>query len=72
MKLGDSNALRAGEWVVAIGSPMGLKHTVTAGVISTKSRPGHELRRERVSREFIQTDAAITVRILILLLVTFG
>ncbi len=54
-KLGDSDAMRIGEWVVAIGNPLGLEHTVTQGIISAKGRqlngPGLE--------SFIQTDAAI-------------
>jgi serine protease Do len=54
-KLGDSDALRVGEWVVAIGNPLGLDHTVTQGIISAKGRqisgPGLE--------SFLQTDAAI-------------
>lgn len=53
-KLGDSDSLRIGEWVVAIGNPFGLEHTVTQGIISAKGRkldPG-------VS-SFLQTDAAI-------------
>jgi len=54
-KLGDSDTLRVGEWVVAIGNPLGLDHTVTQGIISAKGRqisgPGLE--------SFLQTDAAI-------------
>jgi serine protease Do len=53
-KLGDSDALRIGEWVVAIGNPLGLEHTVTQGIISAKGRSlgtGVE--------SFLQTDAAI-------------
>jgi len=54
-KLGNSEALRVGEWVVAIGNPLGLDHTVTQGIISAKGRqlsgPGLE--------SFLQTDAAI-------------
>ncbi len=57
LKLGDSNKIRVGDWVVAIGNPYGLDHTVTAGVISAKSRP---IRIEnRQYRNLIQTDAAI-------------
>jgi serine protease Do len=58
--LGDSDALEVGDWVVAIGSPLGLDHTVTAGIVSAKERrainPGG-----RVSPydDFIQTDASI-------------
>jgi len=54
-KLGNSDAMRVGEWVVAIGNPLGLDHTVTQGIISAKGRqisgPGLE--------SFLQTDAAI-------------
>jgi serine protease Do len=55
-RLGDSDQLRVGEWVLAIGAPFGLSHTVTAGIISAKGRSGW-----RVSdyEDFIQTDAAI-------------
>ncbi|HWP96027.1 MAG TPA: trypsin-like peptidase domain-containing protein [Syntrophomonadaceae bacterium] len=57
LNLGDSDHMRVGEWVVAIGNPYGLDHTVTAGVISAKGRP---LKIEdRNYRNLIQTDAAI-------------
>jgi len=55
---GDSNNCSVGDWVVAIGSPFGLKQSVTAGIISAKGRT--ELRRE-VETEVLQTDAAINV-----------
>lgn len=55
--LGDSNNIRAGEWVVAIGNPYGLDHTVTVGVISAKGRPINI--ENRVYKNLIQTDAAI-------------
>lgn len=57
LELGDSDAVRVGDWVIAVGNPYGLDHTVTVGVISAKGRP---LRIEgREYSELIQTDAAI-------------
>jgi Trypsin-like serine proteases, typically periplasmic, contain C-terminal PDZ domain len=55
--LGDSNNIRVGEWVVAIGNPYGLDHTVTVGVVSAKGRPINI--ENRVYKNLIQTDAAI-------------
>jgi len=52
--LGDSDRANVGDWVVAIGSPFGLHHTVTAGIISAKARG-----MDDSGREFLQTDAAI-------------
>ena len=54
-KLGDSDALKVGEWVVAIGSPFGLAHTVTAGIVSAKGR----VIGSGPYDDFIQTDASI-------------
>jgi len=55
MTLGDSDTLRVGEWVLAIGNPFGLDHTVTAGIVSAKGRNiGHGS-----YDQFIQTDASI-------------
>ncbi len=53
---GDSDALEVGEWVLAIGSPMGLHHSVTAGIVSAKGRSGVGISSYE---DFIQTDAAI-------------
>ncbi|MFI4882103.1 MAG: trypsin-like peptidase domain-containing protein, partial [Phycisphaerales bacterium JB064] len=63
-RIADSDGLQVGDWVVAVGSPFGLDHTVTAGIVSAKGRSGLTPRgasRQRVDRfeEFIQTDAAI-------------
>ncbi len=52
---GDSNALKVGEWVVAIGSPFGFDSSVTAGIVSAK---GRSLPQESYV-PFIQTDAAV-------------
>ncbi len=56
VELGDSDTLEVGEWVIAIGNPFGLSHTVTAGIVSAKGRS-----RIGVAdfEDFIQTDAAI-------------
>ncbi|RKZ35172.1 DegQ family serine endoprotease [bacterium] len=55
-KLGDSDNIRVGEWVLAIGSPFRLKHTVTSGIISAKGRSRMGIADYE---DFIQTDAAI-------------
>lgn len=58
--LGDSDEIRVGEWVMAIGNPFGFSHTVTVGVISALGRRGLELMGSEPSyQDFIQTDAAI-------------
>ncbi|MDD4171929.1 MAG: trypsin-like peptidase domain-containing protein, partial [Syntrophomonas sp.] len=57
LTLGDSDTIRVGEWVIAIGNPYGLDHTVTVGVVSAKGRPINI--EKRVYRNLIQTDAAI-------------
>jgi Do/DeqQ family serine protease len=54
--LGDSDKLEVGEWAIAIGSPFGLEHTVTVGVISAKGRSGLGT---GTYEDFIQTDASI-------------
>jgi len=55
--LGNSDKMRVGDWVIAIGQPYGLDHTVTVGVISAKGRP--VTIEDRNYKNLIQTDAAI-------------
>lgn len=55
-RLGDSSKLEVGEWVLAIGNPLGLSSTVTAGIISAKDRSNVGVAD---FEDFIQTDAAI-------------
>ncbi|MFN3200209.1 MAG: trypsin-like peptidase domain-containing protein [Bradymonadia bacterium] len=57
--LGDSHALEIGEWVVAIGNPLGLSHTVTSGIVSAKERRGVRPDGRLRYANFIQTDASI-------------
>jgi serine protease Do len=63
VRIGSSQAARIGEWVLAIGNPLGLTQTVTAGIVSAKGRSlgiVQETSRSRYAIEdFIQTDAAI-------------
>ncbi len=56
VRFGDSEKIRVGEWAIAVGSPFGLEHTVTAGIISGKGRVGFEMVH---FENFIQTDAPI-------------
>jgi len=56
LPLGDSSRLRPGDWVIAIGNPFGLEHTVTAGIVSALHRRNIGAGRYD---DFIQTDAAI-------------
>ena len=59
--MGDSDALRLGEWVLAIGSPLGaqLRSTITAGIVSAKGRSMPDYSGEFKIESFIQTDAAV-------------
>lgn len=59
-RLGDSSQLHIGEYVLAMGSPFGLSHSVSFGIVSAKGRRDLELGDEKVRlQDFIQTDAAI-------------
>ena len=55
-KMGNSDSMQVGDWVLAIGSPFGLSETVTAGIVSAK---GRDIVPQRQFQTFIQTDAAI-------------
>ena len=55
----DSDKMRVGEWVLAVGNPFNLNSTVTAGIISAKARNINILREKYAVESFIQTDAAI-------------
>jgi serine protease Do len=61
LKLGDSDSLEVGDWVVAIGNPFGLSHTVSAGILSAKGRTHEDVKGldEFGYFNFLQTDAAI-------------
>jgi len=57
--LGDSALVKVGEWVLAIGNPLGMEHTVTAGIVSAKGRQLGVGMNVPTYQDFIQTDAAI-------------
>ncbi|MEO1146540.1 MAG: HhoA/HhoB/HtrA family serine endopeptidase [Cyanobacteria bacterium J06638_22] len=57
--LGDSERLKPGEWAIAIGNPLGLDNTVTAGIISATGRSSAQVGIPDQRASFIQTDAAI-------------
>lgn len=56
LELADSDQVEVGEWVLAVGNPFGLSHSVTAGIVSAKSRTGVGI---AAYEDFLQTDAAI-------------
>lgn len=56
---GSSDALRLGEWVLAIGSPFDLQSTITAGIVSAKARDLKAISNQSRIESFIQTDAAV-------------
>jgi serine protease Do len=61
-RFGNSDAVKVGDWVLAIGSPFDFDHTVTAGIISAKGRDNGRLGADRSNaglQKFLQTDAAI-------------
>lgn len=59
-RLGDSEAIQIGDFVIAIGSPFGLSHSVTFGILSAKGRRDLSLGEQKIDlQDFFQTDAAI-------------
>jgi serine protease Do len=61
IKYGDSDALKLGEWVLAVGNPFNLTSTVTAGIVSAKGRSLELLDDAYKIESFIQTDAALNM-----------
>lgn len=69
LPLGDSDRIEVGDWVVAIGNPFGLSHTVSAGILSAKGRTNDDVAKDEGGRRrgldptgyynFLQTDASI-------------
>src|SRR5205823_818253 len=58
-KFGDSDRVRIGQWVLALGSPFGLNQSVTHGIISARERGQISLGNQIRVKDFLQTDAAI-------------
>lgn len=59
LRLADSDAAKIGEWVLAVGNPLDLESTVTAGIISAKGRDINIIKGKSPIEAFIQTDAAV-------------
>ncbi len=59
LTFGDSDGLKIGEWVLALGNPFGYENTVTTGIVSAKGRRKKFSRGRDVYQNFIQTDAAV-------------
>ena len=59
LSFGDSDAVKIGEWVLAVGNPFNLTSTVTAGIVSAKARNINILGAASAIESFIQTDAAV-------------
>ena len=59
VSFGDSSRTRVGDWVIAIGNPLGLEDTVTVGVLSARDRTVTSPNTHRVYTDFLQTDASI-------------
>jgi len=57
LPLGDSDSLKTGEMVIAVGNPFGLRHTVTSGIVSARERVAPQANKAHL--DFIQTDSAI-------------
>ncbi len=59
LPIGDSEEVKIGEWVLAVGNPFNLTSTVTAGIVSAKGRDLDIIEGQKAIEEFIQTDAAV-------------
>lgn len=59
LRLANSEEAKIGEWVLAVGNPLELESTVTAGIISAKGRDINIIRKQTAIESFIQTDAAV-------------
>lgn len=59
IELGNSDDVKVGEWVLAVGNPFDLSSTVTAGIVSAKGRDIRIIKRSTAIESFIQTDAAV-------------